>query len=158
MKILHLLFIDGAAAFNLPLKIVAFHQNVKLYEESRADFMSKVTLTTLLSTLATVQPAAARGSATLEGSYDRYTLASLLEGNTSPLIFAGLLKRTTGLASNLLQTNPLPSKNQTVPNLTVALRNELPKLEAFPMHACWWLPTCLPQLFQTIAFRPRQRR
>ena len=73
MMFLHFFLIGGATAFNLASNLGVSSQNVKRMEQSRADFLSKVALTTVLSTLATVAPASARGRATLESSYERYT-------------------------------------------------------------------------------------
>jgi hypothetical protein len=112
MKILHLFLIGGAAAFNLPLNIVASHQNVKINEETRAHFVSKVTLATLLSTLATVQPAAARGRATLEGSYERYSPRIIAGGK----FFATDLRRAiekNDWASIKLATDEPPPKQKS---------------------------------------------
>lgn len=73
MRIINLLAVCGvASAFNSPS---ASNQHAKnLVEESRADFVSKVGLIVGASVLTTLpMPAAARGRATLESSYERYT-------------------------------------------------------------------------------------
>mmetsp|Transcript_11411 Transcript_11411/g.18938 ORF Transcript_11411/g.18938 Transcript_11411/m.18938 type:complete len:244 (-) Transcript_11411:61-792(-) len=71
---LYPLFLCGVAAFNSPS---ASNQHVtgnKIAEESRSEFMSKIGLIAGASVLANFpMPAEARGRATLEGSYERYT-------------------------------------------------------------------------------------
>lgn len=71
---IYLLFACGVAAFNSPSASNHHAAGNKVAGESRSDFLSKVGLIAGASVLANVpMPAEARGRATLEQAYDRYT-------------------------------------------------------------------------------------
>lgn len=116
MKVLHFFLIGGATAFNFPSNPPSncdvSSQSVKGMEQSRADFLSKVTLTTILSTFSTVAPASARGRATLESSYERYS-PRISAGGT---FFATSLRKAiekNDWASIKLATQEPPKKSKS---------------------------------------------
>jgi hypothetical protein len=108
-----LAFLCGVAAFNSPSASNHHAAGNKVAEESRSDFMSKIGVVGGASVLTNLfpMPAEARGRATLEQAYDRYTPRVIIGGQFFATDFRKMIEKNDWAGIKAATSDP-PKKTK----------------------------------------------